>query len=150
MTMAPKDEPADSVGSTPWPFLIALTIIVIVIGGIAVVRWLDGDDIPEVDVVAQAAIAQNDALQRADFADYATYTCAAEVGEESKVLDAQQRSVAIDGQRYIDGISGVTIDGDTATGTVTYHFDKTPDDKVDIPTTFVREDGRWKVCTPAQ
>jgi len=31
--MAPKDEPADSVGSTPWPFLIALAIIVIVIGG---------------------------------------------------------------------------------------------------------------------
>ena len=132
------------------PFLGALAVIVLAVIVVVLLNSFGTDGRSEEQKVSLAAVGQNDALQRADFADYATYTCAAEVGEESKVLDTQQRSVATDGQRYIDGISGVTIDGDTATGTVTYHFDKTPDDKVDIPTTFVREDGRWKVCTPAQ
>ncbi|AQA03817.1 lumazine-binding protein [Mycobacterium sp. MS1601] len=150
MTKTPKEEPENSVGATPWPFMIALAIIVIVIAGIVVVRFVEGDDIPEVDVVAQAAIAQNDALQRADYADFTTYTCAAEVGEESKVLQAQQESVNSNGQRYVDGVSGVTIDGDTATGTVTYHFDNAPDHLVPVETTFAREDGQWKVCTPGQ
>ncbi len=42
----------------------------------------------------------------------------------------------------------VKIDGDRATATVTYHFDKAPDDQKPVSTmTFVREDGAWKVCS---
>jgi hypothetical protein len=143
-----NDDSVDSAGSTPVPFMIALAIIVLVIGGIGLTQLVGGNDVPEVDVVAQAAIAQNDALQRADYADFRAYTCAAEAGEESDVLARQQHSTTTKGARFIDGVSGVAIDGDTATGTVSYHYDKAPDDKVDIPTTFVREDGAWKVCTP--
>lgn len=143
-----RDRSDDSTGSTPVPFLIALVTIVLVIGGIGLTQLFGGNDVPEVDVVAQAAIAQNDALQRADYVDFRSYTCAAEVGSESDVLAAQQRSVATRGERFIDGVSGVSIDGDTATGTVIYHFDKAPDDLIDTATTFVREDGSWKVCTP--
>jgi uncharacterized protein YqfA (UPF0365 family) len=138
----------DAGGSTPVPFMIALAIIVVVIGGIGLSNLLGGDDVPEVDIVAQAAIAQNDALQRADFADFQAYTCAAEVGKGSDVLEAQQNSVSIKGARFVDGVSGVAVDGDKATGTVTYHFDNAPDDKVETPTKFVREDGAWKVCSP--
>lgn|SRR5690349_13460210 len=143
-----KPKPEDSTGSTPVPFMIALAIIVVVIGGIGLSKLIGGDDVPEVDVVAQAAIAQNDALQRADYTDFAAYTCKAEVGEEADVLKQQQDSVNTKGARFIDGVSGVAIDGDKATGTVTYHFDKAPDDKVDAETNFVREDGSWKVCSP--
>jgi hypothetical protein len=39
------------------------------------------------------------------------------------------------------------IDGDRATATVTYHFDKAPDTKTGVATTFVRKDGAWKVCS---
>jgi hypothetical protein len=141
-------DPADSAGSTPVPFMIALAIIVLVIGGIGLTQLMGGKDVPEVDVVAQAAIAQNDALQRADYADFRAYTCAAEVGDEADVLARQQRSTATKGPRFIDGVAGVAVDGDVATGTVTYHFDKAPEDKIDTPTKFVREDGVWKVCTP--
>jgi hypothetical protein len=42
----------------------------------------------------------------------------------------------------------VVIDGDRATATVTYHFDKAPDTKTGVEMTFVREDGAWKVCSP--
>jgi len=141
-----SDESTDT-GSTPVPFMIALAIIVVVIGGIGLSKLIGGDDVPEVDVVAQAAIAQNDALQRSDYADFRAYTCAAEVGDEADVLKQQQDSVNSRGARFIDGVSGVAVDGDKATGTVTYHFDKTPDDTVDSTTTFVREDGVWKVCS---
>lgn len=143
-----KPKPDDSGGSTPVPFMIALAIIVVVIGGIGLSTLIGGDDVPEVDVVAQAAIAQNDALQRADYTDFAAFTCKAEVGEEADVLKQQQDSVNTRGARFIDGVAGVTIDGDKATGTVTYHFDKAPDDLIDAATTFVREDGSWKVCSP--
>lgn len=137
----------DSDGSTPVPFMIALAVIVLVIGGIGLGQLTGSKDVPEVDVVAQAAIAQNDALQRADYTDFAAYTCAAEVGDESDVLAQQQQSSNTKGARFIDGVSGVSINGDQATGTVTYHFDKAPDDTIDTPTKFVREDGAWKVCT---
>ncbi|MDF2826312.1 MAG: hypothetical protein K0R68_3720 [Mycobacterium sp.] len=140
-------ESDDSTGSTPVPFMIALAIIVVVIGGIGLSKLLGGDDVPEVDVVAQAAIAQNDALQRSDYADFQAYTCAAEVGDESDVLEQQQASMNSRGARFVDGISGVAVDGDKATGTVTYHFDKAPEDTIETPTTFVREDGVWKVCS---
>ena len=36
---------------------------------------------------------------------------------------------------------------ESATAKVTYQFDKTPDTKTEVETTFVREDGAWKVCT---
>ena len=35
----------------------------------------------------------------------------------------------------------VVIDGDRANAKVTYHFDKAPDTKTGVATTFVREDG---------
>ena len=38
--------------------------------------------------------------------------------------------------------------GGDATATVVYHFQKTPDDKVSTPMTFVKENGDWKVCSP--
>ncbi|MGB3481214.1 MAG: lumazine-binding protein [Mycobacterium sp.] len=143
-----KDNSDESTESTPWPFIGALVIIVLVIGYIGWATLLDKDEVPEVDVVAQAAIGQNDALQRADYTDFRAFTCAEHAGEEADVLSRQQDSVNQRGARYVDGVSGVAIDGDRATGTVIYHFDNTPDDSVDTATSFLREDGVWKVCSP--
>jgi len=49
--------------------------------------------------------------------------------------------------RFNATVTDVKIEGDSATATVTYHFDKAPDDKTPVPMTFVREDGAWKVCS---
>lgn len=130
------------------PFLGALAIIVLVVIGIVVFHAL-GDDgpTPEQDV-NRAAVAQNDALQRANYADFVTFTCAAERGTEADVLARQRDSVAKKGERYVDGFADVRIDGDRATAAVTYHFDEAPDDSVRVDMTFVREGGAWKVCSP--
>ena len=48
---------------------------------------------------------------------------------EADFLARQRDSVAKNGERYVDDVKDVRIDGDRATATVTYHFDKTADDE---------------------
>ena len=77
----------------------------------------------------------------------AGYTCKRLQGTEADVIARQRDSVAKRGARFVDDVTDVKIDGDRATATVTYHFDKAPDEKTPVPMTFVREDGAWKVCS---
>jgi hypothetical protein len=143
------DDQADESPDRPTmaPFLGALAIIVVVVIAIWLFTVFSGDRTPEDQRVAMAAVAQNDALQRESFADFATYTCGKEHGKEADVLARQRDSVSKVGARFVDDVTDVKIDGDRATATVTYHFDKAPDDKKPVPMTFVREDGAWKVCS---
>ncbi len=147
------DEPDDSGESgaadrpTVAPFLGALAIIVIVVIAIWLFNVFQGDRTPEDQRVARAAVGQNDALQRSDFADFSAYTCAAVRGSEVDMVARQRDSAAKRGARFVDDVTDVKIDGDRATATVTYHFDKAPDEKSPVPVTFVREDGAWKVCS---
>ena len=129
------------------PFLAALAIIVIVVIAIWLINVFEGDRTPEDQRVGTAAVGQNDALQRGNFADFGTYTCVKLRGVEADVLARQRDSVAKRGARFVDDVTDVKIDGDRATATVTYHFEKAPDDKTPVPMTFVREDGAWKVCS---
>jgi hypothetical protein len=129
------------------PFLGALAIIVIVVIAIAVFNIFGSDDVPEDQQIGRAAVGQNNALQRQHYADFRTYTCKAQHGNEAEVLARQRDSVAKRGERFVDDVTKIVIDGDRATATVTYHFDKAPDAKSDVTTTFVREDGAWKVCS---
>jgi len=51
------------------------------------------------------------------------------------------------GERVVDAVSGVVVDGDRATADITYYFDKDTDAKETVEVTFVREGGSWKVCS---
>ncbi len=136
----PPDRP------TMAPFLGALVIIVLVVIGIVVFNRSDGDAGPDQDV-SRAVVGQNDALQRQSYADFRDYTCRAKQGSEAEFLARQRDSVAKDGERYVDGVRDVRIDGDRAIVNVTYHFDKTADRPFGSELTVVREDGTWKVCS---
>ena len=129
------------------PFLGALAVFAIVLIAIWLSNAFQGDRTPEDQRVGRAAVGQNDALQREDFADFSTYTCAKLRGSETDILAQQRDSAADRGARFVDDVTDVKIDGNRATATVTYHFDKAPDDKTPVPMTFVREDGAWKVCS---
>lgn len=140
---APADRP------TATPFLAALVIIVLVVVAIGLLNLFGGDsERPPDQQVATAAVGQNDALQRQDYGDFLTYTCATQHGSEAEVLGAQRDSVERNGERTIDDVTEVEIDGDRATATVTYHFDNAPDTKKEAEVAFVREGGAWKVCSP--
>ena len=129
------------------PFLGAFAIILLVVIGIVLFNVF-GDNQPSPDQrVAAAAVGQNDALQRQDYADFRQYTCRAEQGTEGDVLARQRDSVAKNGERYVDDLPAIRVEGDRATATVVYHFDKTADQKSEAQLSFVNEDGAWKVCS---
>jgi hypothetical protein len=139
------DVPADR--PTMAPFLGALAIIVLVVVAIGLFNIFGENDPPEDQQVGRAAVGQNDALQRQHYADFRTYTCRDQQGTEADILARQRDSVAKRGERFVDDITDVVIDGDRATAKVTYHFDKAPDAKTGVEMTFLREDGAWKVCS---
>ena len=129
------------------PFLAALAIIVVIVIAIGLANIFRGDGQSEEQLVGRAAVGQNDALQRGNYTDFRNYTCEAQQGSEADILARQRDSATKRGERFVDGVTNVVIDGDRATATVTYHFDKAPDNKTGVATTFVREDGAWKVCS---
>jgi hypothetical protein len=133
--------------TTLWPFAAALAIFALVVIAVLVFTRGGGDGLTEEQRVGRAAVGQNDALQRLNYADFRTYTCTSEQGDEAKVVAAQRDSAAKNGARYVDDVRDVKIEGDKATGTVVFHFDKNADDKRSSPLMFAKQDGQWKVCS---
>lgn len=130
------------------PFVTALAIVVVVVIAIVVFSLNRGDGLSEDQRVARAVVAQNDALQRESYPDFLAFTCEAQQGTESEVLEQQRDSVADKGARFVDDVTAITIVDETASATVVYHFDNAPDTKIEAPITFARQDGEWKVCSP--
>lgn len=141
-------EPAENRG-TLMPILTALAVVAVALIAVFALRLLRGDDLPDDAAVARAVVGQNDALQRGNYADFRTFTCAAQQGIEAQVLADQKQSAAAKGARYVDDVKDVRVTGDQATATVVYHFAKSGDDKIDAPMTIVRENDGWKVCSAA-
>ena len=80
------------------PFLAALAIIVIVVIAIGLVNFFGNDELGADQQVVRAAVAQNDALQRRNYADFRSYTCRLEQGNEAEILARQSDSVARHGR----------------------------------------------------
>jgi hypothetical protein len=129
------------------PFLGALAIIVLVVIGIVAFNVFGrSEDTPDQQVRA-AVVGQNAALQRQSYADFQSFTCRAQQRTEADVLAGQRDSVGKSGERYVDEVADITVDGDHATAKVTYHFAKTPDAKSNAAVALLKEDGAWKVCS---
>lgn len=129
------------------PFAAALVVFAVALGAVAAIRFLRGDGLTEDQRVGRAAVAQNDALQREDYADFQRFTCPQQQGTEAGVLSAHRESKDQHGSRFIDDITDVAISGDSATATVTYSFEGTPEAKRSSRMTFERVDGTWRVCS---
>jgi hypothetical protein len=142
MTEPTEDRP------TFMPVAIAAAIVVVALGAMWALRFFRSDEVPDDGLVGRVVVAQNDALQRENYADFRTYTCLAQQGAENQVLADQRQSKSAKGNRFVDDVKGFDVTGDRATATVVYHFEKTPDDKISAPMNFVMENGAWKVCSP--
>ncbi|TPG29917.1 lumazine-binding protein [Mycolicibacterium hodleri] len=128
------------------PFLGALAVITIVVIGIVLFNVYGSETTTPGDQVARAAVGQNDALQRQDYAAFRTFTCRVDQVAEADFLASQRVSVAKSGERYLDDVADIRVDGDRAVATVTYHFDKSAETKTPAELNFTKEDGAWKVC----
>ena len=140
-------DPADNRPSL-MPILTALAVIVLALFAMVALRTIRGDEQPAEGQIGIAAVGQNDALQRENYADFRTFTCAAEQGTEAGVLADQRQSTTARGARFVDDVTAIVINGERATATAVYHFERSPDDKITTAATFVRENGEWKVCSP--
>lgn len=142
-------EPAASSSghTTAGPFLGALVIIVMVVIGVWLLNAFSSDELVDDQQIGLSVVAQNDALQRQDYADFRAYTCPELHGTESEVLAGQRDSVAKRGERFVDGTTVVAVDGDQATAEVTYHFAGNPDAKAKVEVRLERQGGTWKVCS---
>ena len=96
------------------PFLAALAIIVLVVIAIGLFNFSGADELSEDQQVARTAVGQNDALQRQNYADFRKYTCEAQQGNEADIIARQRDSVAKHGERFVDDVTNVVIDGDRA------------------------------------
>jgi len=134
--------------SSVMPIAIALGVVAVLLIVVVVSRMIKGDAVPEEALVGNAVVAQNDALQRENYPDFRRYTCAAQQGAEVQVLDEQRKSKAAKGNRVVDDVKDIAVTGERATATAVYHFEKSADNKVTAPMTFVRENGAWTVCSP--
>ncbi|MCH9729414.1 MAG: lumazine-binding protein [Actinomycetia bacterium] len=149
MTKGSDSSPSDSssAGPTAAPFLIALTIAMAVVGATWLFNAFSSDELTGEQRIWLAVVAQNDALQRQDYAEFREHTCQDQQESESEIVAQHSDSVARRGERFVDGVTGIAVDGDRATAEVTYHFSQNPEakEKVEIP--FARQDGTWKVCS---
>lgn len=137
-----------------WPFLAAVVVIVLVVGGVLVSNLLRPSD-DRVSDAAQVQYAINDSYTARNSLDYRKYrsvTCAAVVDrddfptEHAFVAD-NQRSRDTFGKILIPEITDVTVDGDRATAQVHWHFEnKGSDAKTVTAAVVVREGDNWKVC----
>jgi hypothetical protein len=141
-------EPRDAEDKpTLLPILIAAGVAAVVLIVFGIAALVGGDQLPDEAKVGRAVVAQNDALQRTDYAAFTRYTCVAEQRNEAEVLGRQRQSTTTQGARYVDDVTGVTVSGGRAIAKVVYHFERSPDNKISVPMTFAREGGDWKVCS---
>lgn len=148
LTTMAEPEPEPDARPTAAPLLIAVGIVGLALLVVFGLRSCRGAEIGEEAGIGRAVIGQNDALQRGSYPDFRKFTCAAEWGTEDAMLTGQRASSGAKGARFVDDVRNFTVDGDRATATVVYHFDKAADDKLTVPMTFAREGGEWTVCSP--
>lgn len=129
------------------PFLGALAIFALVVIGIVLFNVFGTQHTTPGDQVAQAAVGQNDALQRQDFSAFRKFTCGADQGTEASFLTAQRDSVAKNGERFVNDVPSIRVDGDHASATVVFHFANTAEQSFSVEERFVQEDGSWRVCS---
>lgn len=143
-------EPSDDTSNSPtaMPILVALGVVGVVLVVMVLLRMIGGEEVSAEGEVGRAVVGQNDALQREDYADFRRYTCAARRGAEAEVIGEQRRSSEAKGARFVDDVADIAINGDQATATVVYHFERSADQKLPTPMTFELEDGEWTVCSP--
>lgn len=140
--------PEEDSSSTPWPLIIALGIVALVIIVVIVGRAYRADEVRAEAGVGRAVVGQNDALQRLDYPAYRRFTCRALAGVEPVVLAEQRQSAEAKGARVVEDVRAMTVEGDRASATVVYHFEKSADDKITTPMSFALEGGEWTVCSP--
>ncbi|MFT4199715.1 hypothetical protein [Gordonia sp. (in: high G+C Gram-positive bacteria)] len=131
------------------PIIAALVVIAILIIVILIAQWTHpfSSRLSPEDSVRVAINDQYTARNALNYESYQRITCAPKIEPREAFLAENQRSRDENGKIVIPQINDVVIDGDKATASVVWNFEKKPDAKTTTPTTLVRQDDGWKVCS---
>lgn len=157
-TMAPTDKNAvppleDDERRTPWPFLIAVAIVVLVLGAIGVMHVVRPaeDRLTEESKVSRTINDYYTAQNALNYSNFRALTCAAQrdsadFPSEEAFSTEQTEAREADGQIEISNISETVVNGDRATANV-HSFRKQKTQTQITPVTLVKESDSWKVCS---
>ncbi|MGC5025655.1 hypothetical protein ACLQ3K_12960 [Tsukamurella sp. DT100] len=140
--------------TTATPFIIALVVAVVLIGG--VLAWnaiRPSDERLSDSAQVQVTIGQYyGALNKGRYADLVANTCAkdrsaADFPKEAGFPDARKAVVEREGEAKLDekGVKNLTVNGDSASADLTVTYEKAGERTEQAK--FVREDGKWKKCS---
>lgn len=140
--------------TTATPFIIALVVAVVLIGGVllwSVIRP-SGDRLSD-SAQVQVTIGQYyGALNKGRYSDLVANTCAkdraaADFPKEAGFPDARKAAVEREGEAKLDekDVKNLTVSGDTASAELTVRYEKAGERTEQAK--FVREDDKWKKCS---
>ncbi|MET9328963.1 hypothetical protein [Tsukamurella sp. NPDC003166] len=145
-------DPAPDRGTTATPFLIALVVAVLVIGGIIGWNVLRPDPLSDEAKVQRTIGQYYGALNKGRYSDLVANTCAkdraaADFPKEAGFVDARKAAVEKDGEAKLDekDVKDLTVTGDAATAQLIVRYEKAGERTEQAK--FVREDGAWKKCS---
>lgn len=143
-------------GGGAGPFVIALAVAVLILVGVVAVNMLSADEEPTDSVQIQKTAGQYyGALNNGRYQDLVDNTCkknreAADFPKSAGFEEARQQAVKAEGERKIasgDDFKNLVVDGNRASARITLTYDKgDPKRTAIVDATFVREDGKWKMC----
>jgi hypothetical protein len=126
---------------------VILAVVVLGIGGFFAVKHF----------VKHPASAEDQirAVDQRETDEYNAYNVSFDPELECKANAAYEQAHAKQARKIRDesgtvssSVANIHVTGDSATADVTVKFQKAPDQPVTIPSQFVKEDGKWKDCTP--
>lgn len=138
---------------TPWPFIIAVAIVVIVLGAIGVMHVVRPaeDRLTEESKVSRTINDYYTARNAINYSNFRALTCAAERDSvefptEEVFSTENTRDREADGQIEISDISETVVNGDRATANVHWFRQQKTQTQI-TPVTLVKESDNWKVCS---
>lgn len=149
----PAPEPEDDPGlKAAWPFIVAVVIVVLVIGGVVASQLLRpaDDRLPDNAAVQHAINDYYTAKNAINYTAFRDATCSRVVDGGSFPNDEAFRSAAQStrdskGKIMVTTIADISVSGTSATASMTWRYEKDPRQTTQsVP--LVKDADTWKVC----
>lgn len=146
-------ETGDERSASPWPFLIAVIIVVVLLGGIFLAaRFAPAEDnVTQAQLITDSLTEFVEAQNSGDADQLRSTTCDQQVGQlipgsDEDYASARADDVAENGELVVDGVpSDYEVNGDRGVATVPTRLEKTGATASE-EWKFLRVDGNWLVC----
>lgn len=126
---------------------VILAVIVLGVGGFFAVKHFSKHPTSAEDQIRAVDQRETDEYNAYNVSFDPELECKANAAYEQAHVK-QARKLRDESGTISSSVANIHVTGDSATADVTVKFQKAPDQPVTIPSQFVKEDGKWKDCTP--